>query len=123
MNGFSSEESRQKPDRRYLWYRGFAAVIVVAWNAVGLWAWGKEDREPYFAMLVPLMLPALFMVFNLMAFKFRYSVFGPLERTPAPSEPVLEQVSATSGMIGLLHATWPFFSWELYPSGLAFRGR
>ncbi len=115
-----AQGARPKPDRRYLWYRGFAAVVLVAWNAVGLWAWGKDDREPYFLMLIPLMVPALFMVFNLMAFKFRYSVFGPLERSEPPSEPVVEQVSTTSGMVGLLNATWPFFSWDLYPSGLGF---
>jgi len=119
MNG-SFSAVREKPGRKYLWYRAYALVVLVAWNAVGLWAWGKEDRMQYALMLMPLMLPALFMVFNLMAFKFRYSIFGPLERMPSPSEPVLEEVSATSGMIGLLHATWPFFRWELYPSGLGF---
>jgi len=120
MNGSFAAEPRQKPDRKYLWYRAYALAVLLAWNVVGIWAWGRDGREEYLFVLIPFMLPALFMVFNLMAFKFRYSVFGPLERTPVPSEPVLEEASSTSGMVGLLHATWPFFSWELYPSGLGF---
>jgi len=100
-----AEAARRELGKKHLWYRAYAAVVLLAWNAFGLWAWGREGREQYVLFLLPFMIPALFMVFNLMAFRFPYSVFGTLERTPPPSEPILESVSSTSGMIGLLHAT------------------
>lgn len=114
------EVAPRKSGKRHLWYRAYAVVVLLAWNAVGFWAWGRDDREKYVLFLLPLLIPALFMLFNLMAFRFPYSVFGTRERTLPPPEPILESVSSTSGMIGLLNATWPFFSWDLYPSGLAF---
>jgi hypothetical protein len=110
----------RKATRRYLFYRAYAAVALVAWNAVGIYGFARNEDPRLLLPLIPFMLPALFLVFNLMAFKFQFSVFGSQERTPPPSSEPIESSRYTSGMVGLLHATSPFFSWFVYREGLAF---
>jgi hypothetical protein len=119
MNGVD-ESGQLKQSARYIGYRIFAAAVLVAWSGALLAAVTRNSAPTLVLFLLPLMLPALFMVFNLMAFKFSYSVFGPFERSGPPSEEPLEETGSGSGMVGLLHASWPFFSWTLYPSGLGF---
>jgi len=60
------------------------------------------------------------MAFNLLVFRFPYSVFGTIERTAPPDERPLDQAKATRGWIGWFGALSPFFSWRLYRSGLGF---
>ncbi len=96
---------------------------MVLWNAVGLWEFVTMDAGPptYLPWLVPVVIPALFMVFSVLAFPFRYSVFGAYRRTSHPQEiPVLVKRDLW-GRIAWLHATIPFFSWFVYPSGLGVR--
>jgi len=80
-----------------------------------------HDRDPGILVpLIPVVLPAIFLVFNLMAFKFPFSVFGPLQRTPFPPDQPLQSARATGGAIGLLRASAPFFSWHIFRQGLGF---
>jgi len=95
-------------------------VVLVAWNVVGIYGFVHEGDPRLIVPLIPVVVPAIFLVFNLMAFKFSFSVFGPLQRTPFPLDEPLQSSRATSGAIGLLQATAPFFSWHIFREGLGF---
>jgi hypothetical protein len=92
----------------------------VAWNVVGIYGFVRDGDPRLIVPLIPVVLPAIFLVFNLMAFKLQFSVFGALQRTSFPEGEPLQSSRGTSGMIGLLHATAPFFSWHIFREGLAF---
>jgi hypothetical protein len=59
------------------------------------------------------------MILNLCAFKFPYSIFGNLERTPSPKKLGVYSVRSNWGQIGWMYASGPFIFYDLYPSGLA----
>jgi hypothetical protein len=110
-----------KTTRRYIFYRAYAIVAILAWNVVGIYGFVRNQDPRLLLPLIPFVLPALFLGFNLMAFKFSFSVFGSQERTRPPTCEPLESARYTSGIVGILHATAPFFSWFVYREGLAFK--
>jgi len=112
--------SKEKTDRRYIFYRYYCVVVVVLW--IGVNAFIKSLPIHEFLLLslviVPFVVPAIFMVLNLGAFKFQYSVFGPLERSLTPKETASYISRGTSGAIGWIRGSMPFFSYWIYPSGM-----
>jgi hypothetical protein len=112
--------TRRKPNSRYLLYRVYCVAALVIWNAVGLRDVVSGGHGESLGPFIPMMLPALFMVFNLMVFRFPYSVFGQLERSKAPTEQEIAVSRFTSGSVGGFPATAPFFTWKLHSSGIAF---
>ncbi|HEY44511.1 MAG TPA: hypothetical protein G4O11_11075 [Anaerolineae bacterium] len=113
------QQARRKRHRRYLFYRAYCVTFALGWNVVGIWQFVVMQNPPVVLLvLLPFVIPALFMLFNLMAWRFAFSVFGAYERSQAPAEPPLEQLRATSGAIGLLFGTSPFFTWTLYEGGI-----
>ena len=95
-------------------------LAVVAWNWVGIQGF-LSGGPPGISMLVlvPVVVPALFMCFNLAAFPFRYSVFGPLVRSKAPDINPLKSFQGSWGRIGWCHASVPFVKYAIYSEGLA----
>ena len=117
------QQARRKTHRRYLFYRAYCIIFALAWNAGIIWMiilTGQGDPPAVFLVLVPLVIPAIFMLFNLMAFPFAFSIFGPLERSQPPPETPLLQARARAGGIGWLFGSMPFFTWRLYPGGIGF---
>jgi hypothetical protein len=113
--------ARAKDNRRYLFYRAYTVLVILAWNVViGRHFFKREPPGIDVLALVPLFLPALFLVFNLMAFRLPFSAFGAYERTPLPITSPLIEKRFTSGVVGLLNATSPFYSWYLYADGIGF---
>lgn len=74
----------------------------------------------FFISLIPFLLPALFMIFNLCAFPLKYSVFEPYKRNPLPrKKPKYEKIGGfLGGAIGWLYANGFFIKWFIYDSGL-----
>lgn len=115
-------QGKLKTHKRYIVYRAYCIVMVIVWNAIGLWEFtegiSKKTAPQYIPLLIPFMLPALFMVFSWAVFPWDYSIFGRYERTPFPSgEPILKYRSSW-GKISWFHASIPFFTWSVYTSGL-----
>jgi len=117
------QQARTKRHRRYLFYRAYCVTFGLAWNVGIIWiimSTVQGDPPALFLVLVPLVIPAIFMLFNLMAFRFLFSIFGPLERSQAPRQPPLLQARARPGAIGLFFGWGPFFTWRLYQGGIGF---
>ena len=115
------QQANRKRHRRYLFYRAYCVTVAVAWNVAGFVLLTEDPHAGLvFFILVPVVIPAIFMLSNLMAFRFPFSVFGPLERTPAPPEPPLQQIRETWGAINFLLAAFPWCAWKLYQGGIAF---
>jgi hypothetical protein len=68
---------------------------------------------------LPLLLPAIFLIFSATVFKFPYSAFGKLKRTQ-PSQNLIDSDLSFTGEIGGFQARGPFISWSLYPDGIGF---
>ena len=114
-------QSKPKTHRRYLFYRAYCVTFGLAWHVAVIWQFVVMQEPPFvFLALVPFVIPVAFMVGNLMAFPFSFSVFGPLERSAAPHQLPLQRIRATSGGVGLLFGTFPFFTWKLYQGGIGF---
>ena len=112
-------EPTLKSHRLYWFYRLYCVAAIVGWNAAGFWDFAHEFKPPtYMPSMVPIFLPALFMVFNWSVFPFKFSVFGVYKRTPFPEGEPLLRVSGSWGKIGWFRATVPFFTWSVYASGV-----
>lgn len=120
---------RLKQHKLYLLYRIYCVGAIIAWNATAL-LWGlsqaatPRDTPNYlsealpFLLMIPIILPALFMACNLAVFPFEFSVFGPYERTPFPNEvPILKQ-SWLGGRVSWFSGGAPIFTWVIYASGI-----
>jgi hypothetical protein len=118
--------AKLKQHKRYLFYRVYCLGAIIAWNATAL-LWGCSQSLTHrftqsylreglpLLMMIPITLPALFLLSNLRAFPFEFSVFGPCERTPLPKEePILKQ-SWLGGRVG-----WAYggITWSIYTSGI-----
>lgn len=115
-----------KRHKRYLFYRVYCLGTIVTWNATALlWGCSQSATRGYtqnylkeglpLLLMIPITLPALFLLSNLRAFPFQFSVFGPYERTPLPNEePILKQ-SWLGGRVG-----WAYggIAWKVYTSGI-----
>jgi hypothetical protein len=110
----------KKPRWSYLFFRCYCLAVLVFWNGYGLYELFTDRLEPSFTYLELLVIPAILLCFNLLAFPFRYSVFGAFKRTPWPDEPPLCSRRSTYGRVCLMSATVPFFNWHAFPSGLGF---
>ena len=113
-----SNEPRLKPNKRYIFYRVYWIFVFVLWNGM---AFLKDfNLSPiYILLMFPLVVPAIHLTFSLLAIPFKYSVFGPYERTPFPQEePLLKQRGA--GGVGwfLYNPLNPIFNWYIFNSGL-----
>lgn len=104
-----------KRHRRYLAYRAYAIAAIGAWWAAGIAHFVWHVATWMELLLIPLFMPAFFLIFNLAAFKAGFSVFGRYQRTPPPASLPLTSARPTSGSVGLLTATAPFFTWHLHP--------
>jgi hypothetical protein len=110
-----------KPPFIYLFYRSYCFVALIAWNAYGVCEFFSDSIEfKPFSPLELTIIPAIYMVFSLLAFRFNYSVFGQFKRTPWPQEEPLCRARLTCGRVALMSATVPFFNWYAFPSGLGF---
>jgi len=113
-----------KKHRRYLLYRIYCIIVIIVWNVVGLYDFSNESPEKFFSteilILIPFVIPAMFMIFNLMVFRFPYSIFGKLERQKRPARNHINASTLTGGSIGWFWASFPFFSWYLYSDGIGF---
>ena len=115
---------RKKSGKHYIFYRIYVVVAILAWNFVGFWLFARAGTsEPPVVMLflVPIVIPAVFMCFNLAAFKFDYSIFGTLERTTSANDPILAEAKYNGGRIAWLSATAPFLTRSVHANGLSFR--
>lgn len=113
---------RAKSGKQYNFYRIYVVTAMLAWNVVCFWELARAGTGPpvFIWFLVPIMIPAIFMCFNLAAFKFDYSIFGTLERTTAANDPILEEVRYKGGGIAWLSSTAPFLTWRVHANGLSF---
>jgi hypothetical protein len=111
-------QPRLKTHRRYLVYRVFAPVAVVGWNALMFSEPAHPQPAVLFIAVLFLLLPALMMIFSWAAFPWSYSIFGALERTPIPDEPIALRVGPTSARIGLLSLRGPFVTLTVLQSGV-----
>ena len=113
-----------KKHRRYLFYRIYCIIVIIVWNVVGLYDFSNESPENYFSteilILILFVIPAMFMIFNLMVFRFPYSIFGKLERRKHHTRNYYDSSTLTGGSINLFWASFPFFSWYLYSDGIGF---
>ena len=111
----------EKKSKRYLFNFVYCVVVVAIWNYVGIFVLAFEknnndlDYIPF--IMMPFVIPAIFMVFNLAVFPFKYGCFGKYERTPSPNEKPIYAIASTSGRIGIFQGTMPFFSYKVFSSG------
>jgi hypothetical protein len=117
---------RVKQHKRYLLYRAYCIGAIVFTYGAPL-AWGCStamtprnttvclSEVAPLLLIIPISLPALFLLSNLRAFPFDYSVFGPYERTPFPNGTPILQQSSLGGRVG-----WAYggITWCVYPSGI-----
>lgn len=93
-----------------LWFAvpliGLGYLKELKWTLLGL------------AILFPFIVPTLSMTLSLFAFRFDYSSLGSKTRTEWPDEPMLYEENATSGSVGTLRGSAPFFSFCIFESGL-----
>ena len=76
---------RLESDRRYCTYRLYAATVIVMWNVLSFHLlFRPPEWVPWMFVMVPLMIPAIIMVSNPLAFRWSWSVFGPYERSCFP---------------------------------------
>ena len=109
-----------KKNNWYLLWRVYVVAAVIAWNVVGFSSFGDRGSPSVF-LLFPPVAPAIFMLFNLGAFRWPYSIFGPFVRTKAPAEPVQIEARGGGGRVGLVSASVPLIAWRVYKSGIGFR--
>lgn len=111
-------QEKTKSHLRYIFYRAYCIIVIGMWNVFGFWMLlHKTTPEPLLKM-VPLILPAIFLLESIAIFPFKFSVFGRYERTPLPQEKPLLIQKYSWGQIKWFHASPPFFNWYVYPSGL-----
>jgi hypothetical protein len=114
------EQKDTKPVIQYMFYRVYCLSCILIWNVVGIWAFRQQLRQEessfsdFLILLLPFVLPALFMVFNLFAFPFKYSAFGKYRRTSPPPEIPVFTARANGSRIGWVQL---FFTVKLYSSG------
>ena len=114
-------QARLKAGKKYVFCRVYCLIAVVAWNFFGIF--GASKTPPYvMVFLMPvfmvIIVPAIFMVINWGVFPWQYSTFGQYERTSLPQGPPIFENGGSWGKIALVHASMPFFTWSVYPSGL-----
>lgn len=117
-------QDKLKMHKNYIFYRLYGILAILVWNAACLWEFTRgfpHGPPKYIFMVLPIMLPAMFMGFNLSVFPLKFSVFGPYERTSFPNEPSIIEKRASSGRISWFHASIPFFTWIVFPSGLGIK--
>lgn len=117
-------QNLRKPPWSYLFFRCYCLAALLFWNGFGIWellyALETDRLHPWFPYVAPLVIPAIFMCFSLLAFRFKYSVFGEFRRTSWPEEKSVCSARFTGGRVCLMSATVPFFNWHAFPSGLGF---
>jgi len=94
--------------------------MLALWIVVGLLDLYKQRTPPYFLLLVPFVVPALFMGFNLGVFPWRYSCFGSSSGTPFPHEEPLVIRRFSGGVIALFQCSAPLITWYVFESGFGF---
>ena len=108
-----------KPNNRYLYYRVYFVVTVLVSNSVSLWCVFNKQPIKYFLYLAPVDIPSLIMLFNLMIFRWKYSLFGTNERTPFPEKPPLYKKTIFFGRISWFSFRGlPFFTIHIFDSGI-----
>lgn len=68
--------------------------------------------------LLPIVLPAIFMLASIGAFKFDFSAFGRRRRTALPPGSPIVSDAGSGGKIGWFHATAPFITWSVFAEGV-----
>jgi hypothetical protein len=111
-------QNLRKPRWSYLFFRCYCLAVLLFWNGYGLYELLTDRLEPSFTYLEPLVIPAILLCLNLLAFPFKYSVFGAFKRTPWPDEPPLCSRRSSEGRIFLMRGG---FKWYAFSSGLGFR--
>lgn len=111
-------QERIKSHKRYIFYRVYCIIAIAVWNIVGFWMMFHKMTPQYILPMIPLILPAIFLVFDFAISPFKFSVFGMYEKTSFPQEGPLFTQKYSWGQIGWFHASIPFFSWYVFPSGL-----
>lgn len=106
---------RLKTNNRFIYYRIYCVAVFLVWNVVFLWIFTHHKQNIRYAFLmVPFMLPAMVMICNLAIFPFKYSIFGPNERTPFPKEqPIFEKYNFWGG-IGWFSGSGRVFSFRMH---------
>lgn len=104
------------------WFcRIYVVVVFVAWNATLLTELLGPMSVVTVALLIPLVLVALFMTFSLAAFKLEFSMFGTGRRAQWPDGPAITSAPHTGGSVGWYSASAPFISWSLFAEGVGVR--
>lgn len=107
--------------RPYRLNRVFAASFVLVWNGVLLWRFANgESPGPEFPVLVVLFFPAFALISSWLVFRWPYSAFGELERTPFPPSEPLSRSARIGGVAGRLRASAPFIRWSRFEEGVGF---
>jgi hypothetical protein len=111
---------RAPATRPFWFYRFYCLSVALAWNLIlGYRMINHQPPGLEMLILVPMLLPAIFWIMSAAAFKWPYSQFGSLERTPPPAETPLAVANYVGGDVGWCRATVPFVSWAVYPQGLS----
>ncbi len=115
-----NSQPKQKSTQGYIYTRIYCLITVVIWNVGGVYLFTNDsDIEFLFVIcMMPFVIPAIFMIFNLGAFKYPFSVFGPYERSKPPKSKPAYSVSGLWGKVGWTNGSVPFFSYKVFPSGL-----
>lgn len=131
------ERAAHRPERKAWWRYWLArayAIVGVLWVI----APGFMPTEPFAAYWVIwavfFFAPGVWMLVSLTAFPFRYSMFGPLRRTPPPKgrSSWFNELAGRIGLFGIgilgpnrwlakhlgMGGFW-WTSWRAYPEGLA----
>lgn len=111
-------KENRKEHKWYWFFRIYCFVVIVVWNVYFFTQMENSKPSVYLPFLFPVLIPAIFMLFSIFVFPWKYSLFGEFERTKFPEETPILHNPCSYGKIAFFHGTIPFFSWTVFPSGL-----
>lgn len=120
---------REKTGHTWLWARVYGVVgpMFVVGGFTGFF--GSFFPGPLhsgypgvFWLLIVLGAPSLALGMSLNAFRFPYSVFGRLRRTPLPASPPFLELRRSRRSVGKYRVPAAALSWYVWPEGIGFAG-
>jgi len=108
-----------KPDRRYFYYRIYCIITVIGWFLLFPLVIHHKNYLWLLPSIAPFTFPAAIMTCSWSVYPLKYSIFGPLKRTPCPNEPLILEGKNSWSSVGMFNMNGFFsFSMLIFSSGI-----